>query len=340
MCRPASRNSGSVCVTWIAAFVVAIWLLAGHAQASEPSRSGMYQTTPTPGAADGQLILPQMELDEALQAFERSYRGSPDESFHGLALKDSQQNLIKDLSALNTKVLIASAHTQQNILLSPYIRPAALAPSKLQRWRNRLPPGVKPPAVSYQTFVVSLNGKAYVIAPGHGTRGDKRYYIPPKSDTSVRLATKEEAGYAIPLDRGPKDSLAKILTLEGKFQTGEIVRFQCAGVRGAKILEALLPDVRASFHNRNRDVEVDYARTVIFVLPAEWLYTSRAKVRRISGFSGAPAIEKTPEGDAVAGHFIGHHTVEIDGRKITLGIIEDYEAIRSAVERFAGLPRN
>jgi hypothetical protein len=271
--------------------------LAGYAQASEPSRSGIHR-------------------------------------------KGSQQNLIKDLSALNTKVLIASEHTQQNIFLSPYIRPAALAPSKLRRWKNRLPPGVKPPTVSYQTFVVSLNGKAYVIAPGHGTRGDKRYYIPPKSDTSVRLATKEEAGYAIPLDRRPRDSLAKIVTLEGKFQTGEIVRFQCAGVQGAKILEALLPDVRASFHNWNRDVEVDYERTVIFVLPAEWLYTSRAKVRRISGFSGASAIEKTPEGDAVAGHFIGHHTVEVDGRKITLGIIEDYEAIRSAIERFGGLPRN
>ena len=135
------------------------------------------------------------------------------------------------------------------------------------------------------------------------------------------------------------NSFTKIVTLEGKFQTGEIVRVQCAAVRGSEVLQTLLPDLRASFHDWNHNVEVDYERTLIFVLPPQWLYAGRLKIRRVAGFSGAPAIEKTSGGDVVAGHFIGHDTVDIDGRKMTLGVVEDYRAIRAAVESFAALPR-
>jgi hypothetical protein len=62
---------------------------------------------------------------------------------------------------------------------------------------------------------------------------------------------------------------------------------------------------------------------------------NRLKIHRAAGFSGAPAIEKTPLGDAVAGHFIGHRSIKIGNKKITLGIVEDHDAIRAAVEKFA-----
>jgi hypothetical protein len=323
----------SVCVPWVAAFVLATPVSPARAQTSQPS--GVEQTTLS--AAHGQLITPQMGLDEALQAFESGYRDSSNGISHRLD-REGSKNLIKDLSVLNAKLSAASKYPQ-NIILSPYIHPAPLPPAKLQRLRHMLPSGLKPPEVSYQTFAVTLNGKTYVIAPGHGTRGDKRFYTPPKSDTAVRLATQEEAGYAIPLDRIPQDSFTKIVTLEGKFQTGEIVRVQCAAVRGSEVLQTLLPDLRASFHDWNHNVEVDYERTLIFVLPPQWLYAGRLKIRRVAGFSGAPAIEKTSGGDVVAGHFIGHDTVDIDGRKMTLGVVEDYRAIRAAVESFAALPR-
>ncbi len=338
MWRLASGRIGSLCVMWITASVLAMPLSPAHAQAFDPSSSGTEQATPSPRAAEGQSISPEMGLEEALQAFESAYRGASDGPSHGLDLKGSK-NLIKDLSVLNAKLFAASKRSQQVHSLSPYVHPAPLPQAKFQRWKLRLPPGVSPPAVSYQSFAVTLNGKAYVIAPGHGTRGDKRYYIPPKSDTAVRLATPAEAGYAIPLDRIPQNSLTKMVAIEGQFQTGEIVRLQCAAVRGSSILEVLRPDARASFHDWNRNVEVDYERTLIFVLPPGWLHAGRLKIRRVAGFSGAPAIEKTPGGDAVAGHFIGHDTVDIDGRIMTFGIVEDYTAIRSAVELFAALPR-
>jgi len=275
-----------------------------------------------------------MGLDKALQAFEGGYSVLPAESFDDADIKGSE-NLIKDLSVMSAKLFTASKQARRAISLSPYIRPVPLSPLKLQRWRDALPHRLRPPEVSHQTFVVTLNGKAYVIAPGHGTRGDKRYYTPPKSDTSVRLATKEEAARSIPLDRRPSDLFGKIVTLEGKLQTGEIVEFQSAAVRGSELLRVLLPDARASFHSWNRGVEVDYERTLVFVLPPQLSRPSRLGLHRTSGFSGAPALENTSRGDALAGHFIGHHTLEVDGQKITLGILEDYEEIRSAVERFA-----
>jgi hypothetical protein len=197
--------------------------------------------------------------------------------------------------------------------------------------------GAKPPEISHQTFAISLNGKAYVIAPGHGVRGDKRYYTPPKSDTAVRHAAAEEAKQAFSLDRRPSQLPGKIVTLEGKLPTGESVRFQCAAVRGLEPLKVLLPDIRTSFHNWRRGVEVDYERTQIFILPPEWSKPNRLRLHRAIGFSGAPAIEKTPQGDAVAGQFIGYRSVQIDNAKFTLGILVDYEAIRSAVESFAAL---
>jgi hypothetical protein len=129
------------------------------------------------------------------------------------------------------------------------------------------------------------------------------------------------------------------VTLEGRLLTGEIVRFEAAAVRGGLLLPVLLPDPRASFHDLKRGVEVDYARTLIFILPPEWSYTPGLRIHRSKGFSGAPAIENTPQGAAVAGHFIGHHIVKAGGRTITLGVIEDYGAIRAAVESFAASPR-
>jgi hypothetical protein len=97
----------------------------------------------------------------------------------------------------------------------------------------------------------------------------------------------------------------------------------------------LLPDIRASFHDWRRGVEVAYERTQIFVLPPAWSKPSRLRLHRAAGFSGAPAIEKMPQGDAVIGQFIGHRSIKIGNLHFTLGVLADYEAIRSAVEKFA-----
>jgi hypothetical protein len=233
---------------------------------------------------------------------------------------------------LATKFSISPADS-----LHPAIFPVALSPQKLIHWKRKLPRGTKPPEISHQTFAVSLNGKAYVIAPGHGVRGDKRYYVPHKSDTAVRYATAEEAKQAYLLDRRPSQLPGKIVMLEGKLPTGESVRFSRGAVRGFEPLKVLLPDIRASFHNWRRRVEVDYERTQIFILPPEWSKPNRLRLHRAIGFSGAPAIEKMPQGDAVAGQFIGYRSIEIGDTKFTLGILADYEAIRSSVERFAAL---
>ena len=243
--------------------------------------------------------------------------------------------MIEDLSVLNDKIRVSAKPTQEHISLRPYILPVPLSAQKLKLWKTALPGGISPPAVSHHTFVVTLNGKAYVIAPAHGVRGDKRYYTSPKSDTAVRLATEAEATHAISLDVRPSELPGKIVTLEGKLLTGERVRFESAAVRGLEPLRVLLPDVRMSFHNWKRGVEVDYERMQIFILPPEWSYPNRLRVHRAAGFSGAPAIERTPQGDAVIGHFIGHRAIKVGGKKITLGIVEDYHAIRSAVEMFA-----
>ncbi len=115
-------------------------------------------------------------------------------------------------------------------------------------------------------------------------------------------------------------------------------RSRIPAARGHELLAVLLPGARMRFHNSKRGVEVDYERTEIFLVPAEWPHPDKLRIRRPGGFSGAPAIEKTPQGDALSGHFIGHHAVKVGGTKITPGIIEDHEAIRSAVERYAALP--
>jgi hypothetical protein len=317
-----------------AAFALA---LTCHAYAFESASAGGENTPLASRIAYERAIWPQMRLDEALRAFESHYRAPDAADRFQLTLKSSQ-NLIEDLSVLSAKLSIAAKDAQARTSLSAYVFPVPLAPYKLQRWRKRLPSGVMPPQVAHQTFAVSFNGKAYVIATGHGTRGDKRYYTADKSDTAVRPATEEEARQAIPLERRPLNLPARIITLEGKLQTGELVRFQSAAVRGGELLNVLLPDVRASFYNLKRHVEVDYARTAVFILPPDWSRPTKLRLHRAAGFSGAPAIEKTPEGDAVTGHFIGHRAVEINGRKFALGIIEDYETIRAVVERFAALP--
>jgi hypothetical protein len=335
-CSMAARGSGASYMIWIAALGFAMAGLA--AGAHEPPAPGAASMEPEPHAAQDPAILPRMGLEEALQAFEQNYR-APNAAgrFQEMSLAGSR-NLVRELSVLNAKLFVASRHSNGKIPLSPCIHPVPLSPQRLQRWKDVLPSEVRPPQVSHQTFAVTLNGKAYVIAPAHGVRGDKRYFNPPKSDTAVRIATDAEAKDAIPLEIEPSKSPGKIVTLEGKLLTGERVRFESAAVRGNGLLQALLPDEKGSFHNSKRGVEVDYERTEIFILPAEWSYPNRLRVHRSSGFSGAPAIEKTPRGDALTGHFIGHHTVKVDNAKITLGIIEDHEAIRSAVERFAALP--
>jgi hypothetical protein len=302
--------------------------LAGDARGLESSRPGNDKTEP------GQAITPQMGLDEALQAFERNYR-APDsaERFQALTPASAQAS-IKDLSALSAKLLADPKRSQKNIALKPSIFPVYLTRQRVERWKQALP-NIRPPEVSHQTFAVSLNGKAYVIAPGHGVRGDGRYYNPPKSDTAVRLATEAEAKHAVPLDRRPSDLPGRLVTLEGKLPTGETVRFEAPAVRGLELLQALLPDAEMSFYNRRRGVDVDYARTLIFILPPDWSTVNRLGLHRASGFSGAPAVEKTPDGDAIAGHFIGHRAIKLGKTTLTLGIIEDYDAIRSAVEKIA-----
>jgi hypothetical protein len=317
----------------IAAFGFAVFAVVENAHALEP----VSPIAQEPPAVRGQTIFPQMELNEALRVFERNYR-TPEslDRYRRLNLRSSQ-DLIKDLSVLSSKFSTSPANSTNNISLHPAIFPVPLSPQKLARWKRKLPPRIKPPEISHQTFAVSLNGKAYVIAPGHGVRGDKRYYVPPKSDTAVRHATAEEAKQAFSLDRRPSQLPGKIAMLEGKLPTGQSVRFQCAAVRGLEPLQALLPDPRISFHNWRRGVEVDYERTQIFVLPPEWSKPNRFRLHRAVGFSGAPAIEMMPQGDAVIGQFIGYRSIAIGGTKFTLGILADYEAIRAAVESFAAL---
>jgi hypothetical protein len=320
----------------IAAFAFAMLAFAGNVRALEPAGAILQ----APPAVREQIILPQMELGEALEIFEKNYR-APESAgrFDGLDLRSSQ-SLIKDLSVLSTKFSITAANAQKTISLHPAIFPVPLPPRKQIRWKRRLARGVRPPEISHQTFVVSLNGKPYVIAPGHGVRGDKRYYVPPMSDTAVRHATPEEAKHAFSLDRPPSQSPGKIVMLEGRLPTGESVRLQCAAVRGLEPLNVLLPDVRGSFHDWRRGVEVAYERTHIFVLPPAWSKPTRFRLRRTAGFSGAPAIEQMPEGDAVIGQFIGHRSIRIGNANFTLGVLADYQAIRSAVERFAAAAAN
>jgi hypothetical protein len=320
----------------IAAIGFILSAFAGNVHALEPVKPTL-QALP---AVTEQAILPQMDLDQALQVFEKNYR-TPEslDRFHKLDLEGAQ-TLIKDLSVLNAKFYVSSENATSNISLHPAIFPVPVSPKKLISWKRKLPPRIKPPEISHQTFAVSLNGKAYVIAPGHGVRGDKRYSIPPKSDSAVRRATTEEAKQAFSLDRRPSQLPGKIVMLEGKLPTGETVRFQCASVRGLEPLQALLPDPRISFHNWRRGVEVHYERTQIFILPPEWSKPNRLRLHRAIGFSGAPAIEKMPEGDAVAGQFIGYRAVTIGSTKFTLGILADYEAIRTAVESFAATADN
>lgn len=330
----AARNPSGLFLIGLASFALIISAREENAQAFKPPRPGEATTRALHVVRD-RSIWPQMGLDDALQTFERMYR-TPDsfEQLHELNLRSSQ-NLIMDLAVLSAKLLADTKQSRENISLSPYIYPVPLSPLKLRRWKKILRPGIKPPEVSHQTFSVTLNGKAYVIAPGHGTREDKRYFTPPKSDTSVRFATEEEARFALPLDRKPSNLPGTIVTLEGKLLTGQIVRFQSAAMRGRELLQALLPDMRASFHNWNRGVEVGYEKTIILILPQEWSHLKRLRLYQAAGLSGAPAIERTPQGDAVLGHLIGHHTIEVDGTKITLGILVDYDTIRSVVDKFA-----
>ena len=325
------------CMMKIVACTFIIQGLAGNASALEPPRLGDESAMPAP-QPNGQTISPQMGLDEALRAFEGNYRApNSADRFRDLDLIKSE-NLIRDLSILSAKLYAVSKSSRERVSLRPYISPVYFSRQKQENWKQALPGGARPPEVKYQTFAVTLNGKGYVIAPGHGTRGDKRYYIPPKSDTAVRLATEQEARGAIPLERRPSELPGRIVTLEGKLPTGENVRFESAAVRGLEPLQALLPDTRMSFHNWKRGVEVDYGRTEIFILPPEWSSLNRWRLHRATGFSGAPAIEKTPEGDVLIGHFTGHHVIKIGNSRITLGILEDYDSIRSAVEKFAALP--
>ncbi len=338
MIRRALRRAGNKSpVMTIAAFALFAGL-AGHARALETPRPDSEMPAPAPEAPNAQSIWPKMGLDEALQAFEKSYRApNSADRFHALNLTASQ-TVITDLSVLSAKLLAASKHSQDRVSLHPYIVPVYLSRQRRENWNRVLQGGARPPEVSCQTFAVSLNGRAYIIAPAHGVRGDGRYYSPPRSDAAVRLATEQEARDAIPLERRPSDLPARIVTLEGKLPTGENVRFESAALRGFEPLQALLPDPRMSFHNGRRGVEVDYERTEVFILPPEWSYRNRLGLHKATGFSGAPAIEKTPQGDAIVGHFTGHHVVKIGDTRITLGILEDYDAIRSAVEKFAALP--
>ncbi len=304
--------------------------LAGDVHALDPSSPANERTALAPPVP---AVLPQMELEEALQAFERNYR-APDAAGRLQALNPaSSQTLIKDLSVLSAKLLAQSRRSQKGVSLQPYIFPVYLTRQRRERWKQARP-DVRPPEVAYQTFAVSLNGKAYVIAPGHGVRGDKRFYHPAKSDTAIRPATDAEAMHAIPLDRKPSNSPARLVTLEGKLLTGENVRFEVPAVRGLEPLQVLLPDAKMSFYGRG-SLDVAYARTQIFILPRDWTWLGRLKIHRASGFSGAPAIEKTPDGDVIAGHFIGHRAIKFGKETMTLGIIEDYESIRSVVEKFA-----
>ncbi len=330
-----ARNTSSVMTIAVFALLAG---LAGHAHALEAPRPDSEKPAPAPGAPNGQSIWPQMGMDEARQAFEKSYRApNSADRFHELNLTGSQ-TVITDLSVLSAKLLAASKHAQERVSLHPYIVPVYLSRQKRENWNRVLQGRASPPEVSCQTFAVSLNGKAYIIAPAHGVRGDGRYYSPPKSDAAVRLATDEEARDAIPLERRPSDLPARLVTLEGKLPTGENVRFESAAVRGFEALQALLPDPRMSFHNSRRGVEVDYERTEVFILPPDWSYRNRLGLHKATGFSGAPAIEKTPQGDAIVGHFTGHHVIKVGNARVTLGILEDYDAIRAAVEKFAALP--
>ena len=211
MIRPR-RDSA---VMTIAAFALFAGL-AGHAHALEAPRPDSEKAAPAPQAPNGQSIWPKMGLDEALQAFEKSYRApNSADRFHELNLTNSQ-TVITDLSVLSAKLLAASKHSPDRVSLHPYIVPVYLSRQRRENWSRVLQGAARPPEVSCQTFAVSLNGKAYIIAPAHGVRGDGRYYSPPRSDTAVRLATGEEARDAVPLERRPSDLPARTRDARGQ----------------------------------------------------------------------------------------------------------------------------
>jgi hypothetical protein len=333
--RPGGKARPFLFFCFMTAFALAMPGFVAHAQPLEPPGPATGSVAPAPHTAQEQTILPHMDLQEALQAFEGNYR-APHSAVRLRELnQEGSQNSIKDLHVLNGKIRAAAKHSREAFPLSPYVHPVSLSRHRLQRWKDALPDGTHPPAVSHQTFAVTFKGSAYVIAPAHGVHGDKRYHASSKSDTAVRLATETEAKHAISLDIRPSELPGRIVTLEGRLLTGESVRIEAPAVRGAELLQVLLPDTRMSFHNWGRGVEVDYERIQIFILPPEWSYPNKLRVHRAAGFSGAPAIERTSQGDAVAGHFIGHRSIKVDNKKITLGIVEDHDAIRAAVERFA-----
>ncbi|HZV19976.1 MAG TPA: hypothetical protein VE986_00355 [Hyphomicrobiales bacterium] len=332
--RPPKYGGGAFRTIEFAAFGILACLFAIDPQelAAASSNKGPILAAET---VREQTILPQMELGEALEAFERNYH-TPEfaRRFSELNLK-SAQNLIKDFSVLSGKLFAAAMKSQNGVSLRPGLFPVPTSPQKRRHWIHVLARGVQPPEISHQTFAVSLGANAYIIAPAHGVRGEKRYLTPPNSDTAVRSATADEAKYAIPLERRPSALPARIATLEGKLPTGEIVRFETPVVRGFEPLQLLLPDSTPSFYNSKRGVHVPYERTEIFILPPEWSRPNRLRLHRAVGFSGAPAIENTPEGDAIVGQFMGYRSIKIGNERLTLGILADHDAIRFAVEKYA-----
>ncbi len=227
--RPGRKPRPFLSFYFLAAVTLAISGLAGTALAIEPPGSGAAALPVAPHIAQQQTILPQMGLEEALEAFERNYRAPQSAARFRELNQEGSQNLLRDLLVLNDKIRIAAKHSHEASPLSPYIRPVSLSRRRFQRWKEALPDGTNPPAVSHQTFAVTFKGKAYVIAPAHGIHGDKRYYTSPKSDTAVRLATEAEAKQTVSLDISPSELPGKIVTLEGKLPTGESVRFELPG---------------------------------------------------------------------------------------------------------------
>ena len=132
--RPGGKPRPFLSFYFLTAFALAIPGLVAHAQPLEPPGPATASVAPAPHTAQEQTILPQMGLEEALQAFEGNYR-APQSAVRIRELnQEGSQNLIKDLLVLNGKISAAAKHSHETVPLSPYVHPVSLSRHRLKRW--------------------------------------------------------------------------------------------------------------------------------------------------------------------------------------------------------------
>ena len=95
--RPRGKPRPFLSFYFMTAFALAMPALVAHAQPLEPPGSATSSVAPAPHTAQGQTILPQMGLEEALQAFEGNYRAPQSPGRLRELNQEGSQNLIMDL---------------------------------------------------------------------------------------------------------------------------------------------------------------------------------------------------------------------------------------------------